>query len=188
MRATSEATKPTLDCDPLVQYTEILEKLFAGLKDGSGPVTALMRHGQYFKPISRLPEWLPVGPPKQCYANCARALTASMFHQAPIYYAEGYAFDPALGVPLEHAWLVDNEGLAIDLTWPDVSDVIYYGVAFKSQFVIEAMQNTQFFGILSNWKLRSTLFGAPQAFEAAITVSNAARTHHERWHHSPSRS
>jgi hypothetical protein len=46
----------------------------------------------------------------------------------------GYA-NPRSGRPLAHAWVVDPDGQPWDVTWRDVEDVTYIGVALISNLI-----------------------------------------------------
>ncbi len=98
----------------------------------------------------------------QCYKNCTRAMMQFFAHDAPPYfYAEGFALDAELGIPFEHAWLVDVNGKAIDLTWRDTANAVYFGVTFKQAFLLEAMRRTEVYGVLFNLGLEDRLFASP---------------------------
>jgi len=130
---------------------------------------ALLKYGRHFKHVDRYPIDLPKGPLGECFKNCTRALMP-MIHDCdpPYFYAEGYALDAKLGLPFEHAWLVDAAGRAIDLTWRDTHHAVYFGVTFKPAFLLEAMRRTEVYGVLFNLGLRDRLFSGPAAFTSAL--------------------
>jgi hypothetical protein len=130
---------------------------------------ALLTHGRQFEPVERPPEGLSKGPPGRCYANCTSALMHYVGDpNPPFFYAEGYAMDCDLGVPLEHAWLVDVAGKAIDLTWRDRPGVVYFGVTFKLAFLLETMQQTEVYGVLFNTRIHGRLLSSHEAFASAL--------------------
>lgn len=57
-----------------------------------------------------------------------------------LHYYEGQATTESLGVPLEHAWLVDAEGKVWDATWKDGAD--YFGVEIPTAYVRKNMLET----------------------------------------------
>lgn len=78
----------------------------------------------------------------QCYRNSALLMMNDEFT-----YCEGYALKPGL-IPLEHAWLLDRDGLVIDPTWPEECE--YFGVPMKDEFVLEMATSIQHYGIGAN--------------------------------------
>lgn len=131
--------------------------------------TALLKYGRHYEHVKQHPASLQKGPMGECFANCARAVTRFIADAHPLFhYAEGYALDSELGIPYEHAWLVNMSGQAIDLTWKETENAVYYGVTFKPSFVQEAMRNTGTFGILGNMQLHYRLFESEATFKAAI--------------------
>lgn len=130
---------------------------------------ALLKHGRHFEHIDRHPAGLRKGRLGECFKNCTQALMPVICDPHPPYfYAEGYALDGELGIPFEHAWLVDTAGRAIDLTWCTTRDATYYGVAFRSDVLLEAMRLTEVYGILFNPALRGRLFATQAGFAATL--------------------
>lgn len=130
---------------------------------------ALLSYGRPFRPVEPLPTGLHKGPTGQCFKNCTRALMPFVGTASPPFlYAEGYALDAELGIPYQHAWLVDAAGRAIDLTWQETDGAVYYGVTFKLPFVLEAMRSTEVYGVLFNLGLHDRLFSDPAVFQATL--------------------
>ncbi|MGO6791314.1 hypothetical protein ACCS70_35015 [Rhizobium ruizarguesonis] len=77
-----------------------------------GPATALKMFGRLHTSIARRPQWLVPGEAKQCFRNA----TAFALVRHDVTYVEGFALDPALPIPLEHAWLIDDKGQVIEGT------------------------------------------------------------------------
>lgn len=68
-----------------------------------------------------------VGEPKNCYVNAA---TNSIVHD--FVYVDGYVF--VHGVPLRHAWNLDANGQAIEVTIRDLTNCNgFFGVEFPSE-------------------------------------------------------
>ncbi|MCM2477763.1 hypothetical protein HGO38_30415 [Rhizobium sp. CG5] len=144
-------------------------RLMAAHEGEFGPASALLKYGRAFPHVNARPKALRMGPKGLCYCNCTRARYPYLADDpVPYHYAEGYALDPDLGVPLQHAWLVDLNGRAIDLTWTDTKNVIYFGVTFNDAFVYQAMKETGLFGILPSVALQKRLFANSAAFKATL--------------------
>ncbi|ULJ72584.1 hypothetical protein [Rhizobium gallicum] len=104
------AAEPTLE-SLLIEHVHGLsrwEQVF-------GPATALRTFGRLYTSIARRPRWLVPGEVKQCFCNA----TAFALVRDDVTYVEGFALDPALPIPMEHAWLIDAIGQVIDPTWDD---------------------------------------------------------------------
>ena len=80
--------------------------------------------------------------PGRCYKN-AYQLVAS--NPDKYVYCEGFAMSPGL-IPLEHAWVVDRHGHAIDPTWDKGAD--YFGVAFDFFWLMDFCSDTGYYGVM----------------------------------------
>ncbi|WP_298820397.1 hypothetical protein [uncultured Roseibium sp.] len=92
---------------------EQLTDHIATLADGEqvfGPSRALQQFGSQYHPKNDASSLLRRGAAKSCYANA----TSYALRHNNLFYSEGYALDPALPVPLQHAWLVDEVGEVIE--------------------------------------------------------------------------
>jgi hypothetical protein len=86
----------------------------------------------------------PRGTPKLCFQNAAllalsnRALT----------YVEGKI--ACHGVPLDHAWCVDADGLVVDPTVDNSDGQVtnYFGVPFRTDYLVKAMLKNKVYGLL----------------------------------------
>jgi len=85
------------------------------------------------------------GPMKDCYSN---ALNIAMLHGG-FWYCEGYAASPLIGLPIQHAWICNDQGEAIEVTWP-YENSTYFGVAFEVDFVAKHVLHTGYYGVLAN--------------------------------------
>ena len=92
---------------------------------------------------------LPRGEPKQCYMN-ATHLAIDMPH---LTYVEGNIL--MMGIPIEHAWCVDEEGVVVDPTiapalkdgtFDRISD--YFGIPFRTDYVRKACLRNGVYGLL----------------------------------------
>ncbi len=86
----------------------------------NGPHDFVLQHGVEYSPAYCLP-----GAPRLCYANAM--LYAARFG---VTYVEGYAQHPKGVMPVPHAWCVDLEGRAVEVTW-DTPKGEYLGVEFS---------------------------------------------------------
>jgi hypothetical protein len=147
--------------DELISFIDQLtegEKTF-------GPSAALVRYGREFPVIAPRPGWLRMGEKR----NCFNTATAYAVTRNNIFYVEGYALEPELLIPVQHAWPVDTNGQVIDTTYDDATDHVYFGIAFKRDFVIDMLaKNNRQAGWLVNWHLLRRQFRDPVLIEDAI--------------------
>ncbi|MGO6926108.1 hypothetical protein ACCS55_15835 [Rhizobium ruizarguesonis] len=161
-------------------WDRIIKDHIAWLADGAnatyfGPETALLAYGKSMLDVRSRPVHLAAGQKRQCYANCVRALLTSTSGGEELFYVEGYATDKGgQGLPIQHAWLLDSNGRVIDPTWENSFEYVYFGVVFKSKFVMEMLSVADMVpGILSTPVLMRRHFGTRSLFEAALE-----RRHH----------
>lgn len=85
--------------------------------------------------------------PKECYAN---ALHLALVH--PEYtYVEGYCFQLDGLLPIAHAWCVDEHGVVFDPTLKHPESFAYFGVPFKTEFVLDYVQKKGTYGVIDDW-------------------------------------
>lgn len=154
-----------------------LKLLLDDLREGAanarafGPVSALTLHGRRFPPAGDDPSWLKRGPKRHCFANAAKLAS----ERDDVFYAEGYAFNGEIPIPMQHAWLVDKNGCPIDPTWEQSPDHIYFGIVFRKAFIIEMMNiNRCEDGLLVYPNVLHRHFGSAELLEAVIEPSMAA--------------
>ncbi len=153
------------DIDPILKMLGIFD---AGVETFNVNA-ALLKYGRRFEHVDRRPSGLRQGPLGQCFKNCTSPLMQFLTDPNPPYlYAEGYALDSQLGVPFQHAWLVDAAGRAIDLTWINPEDAVYFGVTFSQEFLLEAMRLTEVYGVLFNPGLEKRLFADQATFAQTL--------------------
>jgi len=77
----------------------------------------------------------------RCLAN---AILYASWHEdddlAGYQVVVGYAHSPGKPEPYAHAWVVDPDGQAWDVTWTDVGAVNYRGVALRTTSAAECME------------------------------------------------
>jgi hypothetical protein len=82
---------------------------------------------------------------KACFAN------AFYYGVGRYAYAEGIAIPAGLGVPMEHAWVVDRAtGRAIEITWGRPG-VAYFGVLVTRSALSEAKKTNGCMSVLFAW-------------------------------------
>ncbi len=103
-------------------WSRIITEHIAWLADGAGatyfgPETALLAYGRSMFDVRSRPAHLAAGQKRQCYANCVKALLTFPSGSEELSYVEGYATDKGgQGLPIQHDWLLDNDGRVIDPT------------------------------------------------------------------------
>lgn len=157
-------------------HAELIEEIkshveqFAALERSFGPSIAVLKYGSSFKPLAGRPRWLNLGQARDCFNNA----TAYAAVRDDVLYAEGYALEPELPLPVQHAWLVDRQGNVMDPTWKDTRDHAYFGIAFKQEFVREQLsKNGGNAGILVNLHLLRRQYRDPLALESVIGGASA---------------
>lgn len=111
----------------------------------------VLDHGRAFTP-QPLPDDIPRGPKGNCYEN---SLHAALDSGGEYGYAEGWATS-SIGLPIQHAWLVDADGNAYDPTWDH--DAEYYGIAFDADWAWDRVVAQDVHGILANdWRADAAL-------------------------------
>lgn len=83
------------------------------------------------------PPEIEEGEPKQCYDN---ALHLAMDYPERFTYVEGYVYCQDVPFPVQHAWVVDLDGRAVDNTpsWPWAERSAYFGIPMPKHVVIAA--------------------------------------------------
>lgn len=122
-------------------------KLVAKLQQGRPSVAQfLLDHGKSYKVNAKTFEGRR-GKAGHCYMNATRQAL-----ETGRTYVEGYM--TFLGIPIEHAWTMDNSGQVYDPTikpHPNEKIGSYYGVAFNRAYLFEAMQINGYYGVLGEW-------------------------------------
>jgi len=94
----------------------------------------LLEHGtfSYGRPLPKGYRYRKV---KNCFQNAYQLAS-----NKNLTYCEGFAFRHNLPLAFEHAWVVDDEGGIIDVTWRDVTNTDeYLGMAF-TQYQLDRIQ------------------------------------------------
>jgi hypothetical protein len=94
------------------------------------------------------------GRPQSCFRNSAEL--AQM--RRGLTYVEGKV--ACHGVPIDHAWCIDTNGVVVDPTLRDNDDghiADYFGVPFRLAYVMTALRINGFYGVLDMFYARRTL-------------------------------
>lgn len=107
--------------------------------------------GEEFNGRPRPADW-PRMTPNECFGNCWDVVVSGT---PGVTYYEGLVVSRALGIPLEHAWLVDDDGRVIEVTLPeDVcnANTQYFGVAIDTEVLLECNRRHGYSSALvSDW-------------------------------------
>ena len=88
------------------------------------------------------------GPLGECYQNAWH-----LAEERGWEYVEGYATTTELGIPLMHAWCINEDGDVVDPTWDDGEN--YFGVVIPVNIARSVMAETEHYGVLPNlWMCR----------------------------------
>ena len=90
------------------------------------------------------PKFIKGGAMKECFKN-----SYNLMQKKGYTYCEGYAMGI---IPVLHAWCLDKKGNVVDPTWKDGTE--YYGIPFKTEYVLETAIKREYYGIIDNWQDR----------------------------------
>lgn len=105
----------------------------------------VLKHGQEFKKRFELPKEIRRGKLGLCFQQAADLATRDSRYT----YCEGYA---AGVIPLMHAWCIDKAGNVIDPTWADDLGHSYFGVPFKTKYLIHQLLETERYGLIDKYE------------------------------------
>src|SRR5882672_4438154 len=125
----------------LRRYVAMVDKL----QGGKGAAALLVAHGHEFD----VPPAANVTGTKRTQHKCYQTAGRIAINDPTFTYVEGYL--SVHGVPIEHAWLVDAQGVVHDPTLQGLKGVQgYYGIPFSTKYVTETAMNTKYWGIISH--------------------------------------
>ncbi|MDJ0581681.1 hypothetical protein [Crocosphaera sp.] len=96
----------------------------------------VLKLGQEMKPAIRSEEF--TGQPKNCYGNCQTLA----FLEPELTYCEGFALSNGIDFPVSHAWLLDQSGTVIEVTWQEPGSA-YIGIAFSNTFIQSVLKERE---------------------------------------------
>ncbi|WP_346619606.1 hypothetical protein [Blastococcus montanus] len=132
---------------------------------------AVLTYGRLFD-RALIPDGRRLGPQKQCYRNALTAAFRSVGRDNPLTYCEGFAMPFALGIVVEHAWLVDRDGRVIDPTWDDADSCGYVGVPLTLEHMAASQRRKNFYGHLGVPYQRLYESGLPATALAQVTLAS----------------
>lgn len=99
----------------------------------------LLEHGTVFADCTLASG---LGTPKECFKNAGeRAL-----ENEDLLYCEGLAASAGLSLMLPHAWLVDKQGRAVEVTWKEPGQA-YLGAVFQTPAYWDILEETRLWGV-----------------------------------------
>ena len=113
----------------------------AALSSKSVEAMVLKYGREYPAPAVARPQGMKKGKDKECYTNAYHTVISNK----GFTYVEGYA--TTYGIPLEHAWVLDPNGVVIDPTWRTPGEQ-YYGIEFDIPFVNQVIHEKGTYGVL----------------------------------------
>ena len=93
-----------------------------------------------------------------------------------LVYVEGFAVRPKLGMLIHHAWLMDEEGCAVDVTWKGTGDCHYFGIPFETKTLRAEIKRTGYWGLLDSGRGLNVDFY--QRFDPAFEIPEMVPFHH----------
>lgn len=113
------------------------------------------------------------GPAGACFMNATR----EVIHHADRTYVEGYI--TVHGVPIHHAWTVDETGQIYDPTVPPGTAVTgYFGIPFSTEYVVRSSLKNMTYGILHhNETIGDLLSGKEKDYKAKLDISKLSDDH-----------
>lgn len=108
-----------------------------------GPDALILHNGKEFKKVdSESFHHRDHGPQKQCFMNAGKAAL-----NGEGTYVEGYI--TLNGVPIQHAWIINDNEKVKDLTLKNKAGVgTYFGIPFKTTFLAKTVSRTGTWGLL----------------------------------------
>lgn len=100
----------------------------------------LLTHGRAWT-AQPLPANIPRGRSRACYENAGTLA----LQDSRLTYVEGVAFNL---IPTGHAWVVGPDGLVIDPTWEEPENREYFGLALRTEYLIEVVHRNGVWGVM----------------------------------------
>jgi len=162
-----------LQNDPILNYLSNIAKMKKGFGKKSelkyvGIEDLVLQHGIHCKPFT-FPANYERGKLKECYNN---ALDLALAHPN-LTYVEGYAMGV---IPTPHAWCVDSQLNVYDPTWKADYGQRYFGIPFKTRFVLDTVMAKGTYGVLENWEQKFPLLTGEIDIEKVKSKRKAFRT------------
>ncbi len=142
-------------------------------------LAVVARHGKVFRHASHFPKELLPGLPAQAKANCTKFVLQNDWG-SKYHYAEGFVVDVGKLALIQHSWLVNERGEAVDITRADTTDTVFIGVAVKTEFLREVRRETKQYGFITTEALQSTALSLIKDLSKALVDGFSHRPHSAR--------
>jgi hypothetical protein len=109
------------------------------------------KHGKEYTYIQK-PDSVPIGIAKLCFMNAYMLASQNEKYR----YVEGYGIIEDIGLPIWHAWVIDEFDQVIDNTWTD-SGSYYYGVVLNLDYAEYIISISGYYGIIDNMDVQFPL-------------------------------
>jgi hypothetical protein len=129
----------------------------------------VFKHGRFMAPHAAHP--YEMGTPKECFTNAGQLALMGI---TDLTYVEGYAVRPKLSILIHHAWLMDTDGRAVDVTWTDTADCLYFGVPVERKALRDEIGITGFWGVLDSG--RGVNIDFMQRFDPEFEIPEVTRS------------
>ena len=147
--------RPMIETPHILDHLQRLQHLTGKSFHGPSFYDLILTHGRGFKPHKR-PRGVPRGTVKECFKNALQLAQSN-----PKYtYVEGFGLR---FIPIHHAWVVDQDGNAIDNTW-EISGEEYFGVPIDTSYVEDHTNVSGTYGVLWNHGNIAILSDEPSNF------------------------
>jgi DNA topoisomerase I len=140
----------------------------AQFKGAVSPAGFMLAHGQpYYADAKSFAG--ARGTPHQCYKNAYEAAVDN----PKLTYVEGHV--SVQGVPLEHAWTVDEHGNVRDPTIRPTKGLGYFGIPFKTDYLMKATLSNRVYGLMGyqSKSYPQLLKSDPSVFRASDKLQKA---------------
>lgn len=180
--AATDRQLPTPAADTTASQDQFLLNWVRSTADASPEnllLAVVAKYGRVFRHASHFPKELLPGLPAQAKANCTKLLLdndlGSKYH-----YAEGFVVDLGKLALIQHSWLVNERGEAIDITRADTRDTVLIGIAVKTESLQNVVQETKQYGFITTEALQSTALSLIKDLSKALVDGFSHRPHSGR--------
>jgi len=118
-------------------------------------LAVVAKYGRVFRHANHFPDELCRGLPAEAKANCTKLVLQNDLG-SKYRYAEGFVLDLGKLALIQHSWLVNEFGEAIDITRACTRDTVFIGIAVKTKSLQNVVQETKQYGFISKEALQST--------------------------------
>jgi hypothetical protein len=142
-------------------------------------LAVVAKYGRVFRHANHFPDELYRGLPAEAKANCTKLVLQNDLG-SKYRYAEGFVLELGKLALIQHAWLVNERGEAVDITRADTTDTVFIGVAVKTEFLQEVQRETKQYGFITKEALQSTSLQLNKDLSKALVDGFSHRPHSGR--------